>query len=157
MYVDSAVNLFHFFVYFFLISLQTLNYSDKSALFKPYVAYWVYAVFGSHYILYAVIHFLLYQWLIYLEDGLLLLLLLLTLVCHIFILSPMYSDSLSLLHNSNQYVHWLVPTVNQTKLLLFALICPSSSKTLRRLVFCSLFKLTILQPLKLSLSNKRKN
>ena len=45
MYVDSAVNLFHFFVYFFLISLQSLNYSDKSALFKPYVAYQIHADF----------------------------------------------------------------------------------------------------------------
>ena len=83
-------------------------------------------------------------------------LLLLTLVLYC-ILSPMYSDSLpSLMHNSNLYVHWLVPTVNQTKLLPFALTYPSSSKILKRLVFCSLFKLTILQLLKLSLSNKRK-
>ena len=45
MYVDSAVNLFHFFVYFFLISLQSLNYSDKLALFKPHVAYRIHADF----------------------------------------------------------------------------------------------------------------
>ena len=45
MYVDSAVNLFHFFVYFFLISLQSLSYSDKSALFKSSVAYWIHTDF----------------------------------------------------------------------------------------------------------------
>ena len=154
MYVDSAVNLFHFLFISFCFPCRVLT----TLISQPYLNQMVLTgsmlIFGSHYILHAVVHFLLYQWLIYLEDGLLFLLLLLTLVCHIFILSPMYSDSLLLLHNSNQYVHCLVPTVNRTKLLPSALICPSSSKIPRRLVFCSLFKLTTLQ---LSLSNKRRN
>ena len=49
-------------------------------------------IFGSHYILHAMVH-LLYQWLIYLEDGLLFLLLLLTLVYSILSWAP-YTQTL---------------------------------------------------------------
>lgn len=44
LYADSTVNLFYFFI-FLLIYLQSLNYSDKSALSKPNVAYRIHADF----------------------------------------------------------------------------------------------------------------